>query len=202
MMDKIVRPPLPDLFLTDSAAFGAQLALDMFIELHEGESQIDTLLRYSDSLAEGVADESYQANREFLAGFLESLLDLIPNLKTKPLAAKSTAQQAGVSGVSSPHMSMKRLACEIGMDRSACRRYVMKLGIEPVKRRTGDSGFQAALTVTAEQAAKIKRIRVEEGYLAQPAMPEPLPKAAPTLKEFSDADLINELRRRVQCGQR
>lgn len=63
------------------------------------------------------------------------------------------------------HISLKQLAAEIGMDRSAARRYILRLGIAPVKRRTGDSGFQIALTVTKSQGQAIKLARASDGYL-------------------------------------
>lgn len=101
----------------------------------------------------------------------------------------------------SKHMSMKRLADELNMDRSACRRWVLKQGIQPVRRRTGDSGFQVALTVTMDQAGMLKRIRVEEGYL-KAAAPASFPSSAlttlaPDLSGFSDNDLLAEIQRRL-----
>ena len=202
-MNKPMQPRvLPELSLEEYAASGEELAKDLFVELHEGDVPADVVSRFSEYLADDVDGEPHFQNKVLLSGFIQGLLAWIPNLKTKSAPASSTAHQAGDSQVSPPHMSMKRLAGEIGMDRSACRRYVLKLGIEPVKRRTGDSGFQVALTVTAEQAEKIKQIRAKEGYLAQQKTQELPVEAAQSLKGFSDTELINEIRRRGQCGQR
>jgi hypothetical protein len=62
-------------------------------------------------------------------------------------------------------VSIKQLAVDLGMDRSHARRYVLRLGIEPKKRRTTDSGGQLTLTVTSEEAAYIKKQRDEQGFL-------------------------------------
>lgn len=52
-------------------------------------------------------------------------------------------------------ISIKELAQGMGIDRSHARRYVLKLGIKPGKRRTKDSGSQLTLTVSQEEAQKI-----------------------------------------------
>ena len=66
-----------------------------------------------------------------------------------------------------PHVfvSIKALAARLGMDRSHARRYVLKLGYRPVKRRTEDSGNQLTLTVEESEAKEIIRRREEEGFL-------------------------------------
>lgn len=51
------------------------------------------------------------------------------------------------------------------MDKSHARRYILKLGYSPEKRRTADSGNQLALTVTEDEAAAILERRKEEGFL-------------------------------------
>jgi len=66
----------------------------------------------------------------------------------------------------SGHVSLKALAAELGMDRSHARRYVLNLGITPTKRRTPESGGQLALTVSASEAALIRRTRDEQGFSA------------------------------------
>ena len=71
------------------------------------------------------------------------------------------------------HVSIRRLAERLGMDRSHARRYVLKLGIKPQRRRTPDSRNQPTLTVTHSQAEVILRNRKEQGFLAQPAPPVP-----------------------------
>lgn len=50
------------------------------------------------------------------------------------------------------------------MDRSHARRYVLKLGVIPQKRRTADSGSQLTLTVTEEEAESILKHRQEQGF--------------------------------------
>ena len=64
------------------------------------------------------------------------------------------------------YVSLKQLATELGMDRSHARRYVRNLGVTPAKRRTPDSGGQLTLTVSAQEAAFIRRTREEQGFLA------------------------------------
>ena len=52
----------------------------------------------------------------------------------------------------SEYVSLKQLAETLGMDRSHARRFVLRLGYKPVKRRTAESGNQLALAVTAKEA--------------------------------------------------
>lgn len=59
------------------------------------------------------------------------------------------------------------MAERLGMDRSHARRYVLKLGYKPQKRRTADSGSQLTLTVTSEEAEAILRNRREQGFTAE-----------------------------------
>lgn len=61
-------------------------------------------------------------------------------------------------------VSVKRLAEELGMDRSHARRYVLRLGVSPKKRRTSDSQNQLTLTVTSSEAEFIKQQREEQGF--------------------------------------
>lgn len=63
------------------------------------------------------------------------------------------------------YISFKQLSEQLGMDRSHARRYILKLGIKPQKRRTPDSGNQLCLTVTEEQAQEILRQRSDQGFL-------------------------------------
>ena len=67
--------------------------------------------------------------------------------------------------MSEEFISLKTLAAEMGMDRSHARRYVLRLGVEPQKRRTQDSGGQLTLTVSAIEAEFIKSRRNEQGFL-------------------------------------
>ena len=75
--------------------------------------------------------------------------------------------------VDEEYISIRRLAERLGMDRSHARRYVLKLGIKPLRRRTPDSRNQPTLTVTHTQAELVLRHRTEQGFLAQPAAPVP-----------------------------
>jgi len=65
------------------------------------------------------------------------------------------------------YISIKHLAERLGMDRSHARRYVLKLGFKPEKRRTRDSGNQLSLTVTADEADAILKHRTEQGFAGQ-----------------------------------
>lgn len=62
------------------------------------------------------------------------------------------------------YVSIKSLANELGMDRSLARKYVIKIGVKPHKRRTPDSSGQAALTVTTEEAEYIRNRRKDDGF--------------------------------------
>lgn len=65
------------------------------------------------------------------------------------------------------YISIKHLAEKLGMDRSHARRYVLKLGFKPQKRRTVDSGNQLTLTVTEQEAESILKRRQEQGFTAE-----------------------------------
>lgn len=62
-------------------------------------------------------------------------------------------------------VSLKQLAGELGLDRSNTRKYVLKSGVRPHKRRTPDSGSQLTLALTMEEAERIRAKRREEGFL-------------------------------------
>lgn len=62
-------------------------------------------------------------------------------------------------------VSIKKLAEQLGMDRSHARRYVLKLGFHPKKRRTADSANQLTLTLTASEAEAALSRRREMGFL-------------------------------------
>jgi hypothetical protein len=62
-------------------------------------------------------------------------------------------------------VSLKQLATELGLDRSNTRKYVLKSGVRPHKRRTPDSGSQLTLALTVEEADRIRAKRREEGFL-------------------------------------
>jgi hypothetical protein len=63
-------------------------------------------------------------------------------------------------------VSLKQIAETLGMDRSAARKYVLKLGIKPQKRRTAESRNQLSLAVSGEQAKMILKIREDYGFSA------------------------------------
>jgi len=65
------------------------------------------------------------------------------------------------------YISIKHLAEKLGMDRSHARRYVLKLGFKPEKRRTADSGSQLSLTVTSDEAESILKHRQAQGFTAE-----------------------------------
>lgn len=60
--------------------------------------------------------------------------------------------------------SLRQLAEMLNMDRSAARRYVLRLGFEPKQARTRDSGYQMALVFTPEQVREIVEARRADGY--------------------------------------
>jgi hypothetical protein len=61
-------------------------------------------------------------------------------------------------------VSLKQLAEAIGLDRSNTRKYVLKLGIKPHKRRTPDSRNQLTLAVTKDEAERIITERETQGF--------------------------------------
>lgn len=64
-------------------------------------------------------------------------------------------------------VSIKDLAGKLGMDRSHARRYVLKLGFKPQKRRTVGSGNQLTLTVTRTEAESILKHRRDQGFTSE-----------------------------------
>ena len=67
--------------------------------------------------------------------------------------------------MSDEFISLKQLADELEMDRSHARRYVLRLGIKPHKRRTPDSQNQLTLAVDTREADLIRSKRREEGFI-------------------------------------
>jgi len=65
------------------------------------------------------------------------------------------------------YISIKHLAERLGMDRSHARRYVLRLGFKPAKRRTRDSGNQLTLTLTSDEADSVLKHRAEQGFAGQ-----------------------------------
>ncbi|EZI28921.1 hypothetical protein [Pseudomonas extremaustralis] len=84
----------------------------------------------------------------------------------------SIESEVGELAVSSTHVessvpkltTLKELADKIKMDRSAARRYVLRLGFEPKRARTASSGFQSALVFTPDQVRQIVKARTADGY--------------------------------------
>jgi hypothetical protein len=62
-------------------------------------------------------------------------------------------------------VSLKVLATELGLDRSNMRKYAIKVGVKPHKRRTPDSGGQLTLAVSGAEADFIRTKRREQGFL-------------------------------------
>ena len=92
-------------------------------------------------------------------------------------------------------VSLKQLAAELGLDRSNTRKYVLRSGIQPHRRRTPDSGGQLTLALTVEEAKAIRAKRAEEGFLGS---------HSPIVKEFGVfylIQLVPELDpRRIKLG--
>ena len=64
-------------------------------------------------------------------------------------------------------VSLKILASELGLDRSNMRKYALKIGVTPHKRRTADSAGQLTLALTADEAEVVRAKRREQGYLGE-----------------------------------
>jgi hypothetical protein len=60
---------------------------------------------------------------------------------------------------------LRDLARELRVDRSHFRRYVARLGIVPKRRHTGDSGNKLVVTITAEEAERVRQARRNQGYV-------------------------------------
>ncbi len=60
------------------------------------------------------------------------------------------------------YVSLKQLAEELGLDRSNTRKYVLKHGVHPHKRRTPDSANQLTLALTMEESEFIRAKRKVE----------------------------------------
>ena len=85
------------------------------------------------------------------------------------ISIESEAGQVAMPSVSAEQAppkltTLRELAEQIKMDRSAARRYVMRLGFEPKRARTASSGFQSALVFTRDQVSQIVKARTADGY--------------------------------------
>jgi len=63
------------------------------------------------------------------------------------------------------YVSLKHLSDELGLDRSNMRKYTLRHGVKPHKRRTPDSGNQLTLAVSLSEAQFIRAKRRENGFL-------------------------------------
>lgn len=63
------------------------------------------------------------------------------------------------------YVSLKSLSEKLGLDRSNTRKYVLRLGVTPHKRRTPDSRGQLTLAVSEDEAQLIIRTRQDQGFL-------------------------------------
>ena len=99
------------------------------------------------------------------------------------------------------YISLKALAAERGMDRSHTRRYVLRMGVKPKKRRTPESGGQLTLTICSSEAEFIRGRRNEQGFLdsSKPVQNEAgffyiiqlVPELAPKRVKLGFADDVN-----------
>lgn len=84
--------------------------------------------------------------------------------KEAALKQMSKRKEEGKPPVCAPLVTLRELAGELNMDRSAARRYVLRLGHKPMRARTAESGYQQALVFTREQADAIVAARRADGY--------------------------------------
>lgn len=80
------------------------------------------------------------------------------------IGISSEARQPVSAPVAAKLTTLKELAELIKMDRSAARRYVMRLGYVPKRARTASSGFQTALVFDHDQVRQIVEARQADGY--------------------------------------
>lgn len=80
------------------------------------------------------------------------------------ISISSEARQTAPAPAAAKLTTLKELAELLKMDRSAARRYVMRLGYEPKRARTAFSGFQAALVFDHDQVRQIVEARQQDGY--------------------------------------
>lgn len=84
--------------------------------------------------------------------------------ESRPLSARPLGRTdqgpVHVEGVvADEFVSLKLLAAELGLDRSNMRKYALKVGVKPHKRRTPDSAGQLTLAVTAAEAKFLRAKR-------------------------------------------
>ena len=97
---------------------------------------------------------------------IESEAIQIPSPHVRVEVQKSDLKLVEGAGLCAPVklLTLKELAERLKMDRSAARRYVMRLGFEPKRARTAASGFQSALVFTPDQVSQIVKARTADGY--------------------------------------
>ncbi|MCE1008745.1 hypothetical protein [Pseudomonas monteilii] len=80
------------------------------------------------------------------------------------ISISSDARQPAPAPAAAKLTTLKELAELLKMDRSAARRYVMRMGHVPKRARTASSGFQTALVFDHEQVRQIVEARQKDGY--------------------------------------
>lgn len=78
-MSKVIA--FPDILMADDAATGRGVALDMCVEISEGRDAKAVARKYGEDLARSVQDEPFQSNIQFLAGFIDGLIEYAELLK-------------------------------------------------------------------------------------------------------------------------
>jgi hypothetical protein len=111
---------------------------------------------WEDGLGREVTDAMFVAWLSGATSFLSTV-----HLNQKP--AESSTPVA-ISSPTKGMTSLKQLAEMLKMDRSAARRYVLKLGFKPKRARTASSGYQEALVFTQDQVRQIVEARKADGY--------------------------------------
>src|SRR5262245_41238495 len=74
-------------------------------------------------------------------------------------------------------VSIKELSRVLGLDRSNTLKYIKRMGVSPLKRRTTDSGGQRAAVVPRDQAVEIIQKRKLEGFQVGGIKPETVSEA-------------------------
>lgn len=64
-------------------------------------------------------------------------------------------------------VSLKELADEMAIDRSVLRKYVLKMGLQPHRRRTSASAWQPTLCLLPEEADAVRLQRQTDGFSAE-----------------------------------
>lgn len=98
----------------------------------------------------------------FMLNALAPLSDTLTEQRTPP--QEERAQVARSVAWPGEIVTLRELAERLGMERSSCRRYVLSLGVKPIRQRTAASGYQVALTFTRAQADEVFARRRAEGY--------------------------------------